>query len=92
MTGMASSVLPKRRYFISRSIGEPGSVGKLSREFGGPCRNFDYFRFRRFTTGNSIDTPGVNIPEMVIDYVLAVGRGDISPQLHMAVGLSGEGK
>ncbi len=40
---------------------------------------------------NSIDTTGVNIPELVIDYVLAVGRGDISPQLHMAVGLSGEG-
>ena len=41
---------------------------------------------------NSIDTTGVNIPALVIDYVLAVGRGDISPQLHMTVGASGEGK
>ena len=40
---------------------------------------------------NSIDTTGVNIPAVVIDYVLAVGRGDVTPQLHMAVGLTGEG-
>jgi len=40
---------------------------------------------------NSIETTGVNIPAMVVEYVLAVGRGDITPQLHMAVGLAGEG-
>lgn len=40
---------------------------------------------------NSIDTTGVNIPAVVVDYVLAVGRGDVTPQLHMAIGLAGEG-
>ncbi len=41
---------------------------------------------------NSIDTTGVNIPARVIDYVLAVGRGDVTPRLNMAIGLTGEGK
>ena len=41
---------------------------------------------------NSIDTTGVNIPARVIDYVLAVGRGEVTPQLHMAVGAGAEGK
>ncbi|MDQ6907389.1 MAG: lysine biosynthesis protein LysX, partial [Chloroflexota bacterium] len=41
---------------------------------------------------NSIDTTGVNIPAVVVDYVLAVGRGDVTPQLHMAVGLIGAGE
>jgi [lysine-biosynthesis-protein LysW]--L-2-aminoadipate ligase len=40
---------------------------------------------------NSIDTTGVNIPARVIDYVLAVGSGEVSPQLHMTVGLTAEG-
>lgn len=35
---------------------------------------------------NSIDTTGVNIPGRLVDYVLAVGRGDVVPQLDMAVG------
>ena len=35
---------------------------------------------------NSIDTTGVDIPAHVVHYVLAVGRGDVQPQLDMVVG------
>jgi len=35
---------------------------------------------------NSIDTTGVNIPARVVDYVIAVGRGDVHPQRDMVVG------
>jgi len=35
---------------------------------------------------NSIDTTGVDIPARVVEYVVAVGRGDILPQLDMVVG------
>jgi len=30
---------------------------------------------------NSIDTTGVNIPDVVVDYIMKVGRGDVKLNL-----------